>query len=89
MSMVAASIEAVSVDAVSLVARVVAETEAHNELPMPAFMFGVVAAVIFAILGIVMFSYRDVANRHRTMSQASTQPGGSSSHGHDATASGH
>ncbi|RWZ61611.1 hypothetical protein ELQ92_09415 [Labedella populi] len=74
----------------SMVARVVAETEAHHtELPMPAFMFGVVAAVIFAILGFVMFSYRDVANRHRTMSQASARPGGSDPHGHDATASGH
>ena len=85
MSMVAAS-----VDAVSLVARVVAETEAHHtELPMPAFMFGVVAAVVFAILGFVMFSYRDVANRHSTSSQAAARPGGSAPHGHDATASGH
>ena len=85
MSMVAAS-----VDAVSLVARVVAETEAHHtELPMPAFMFGVVAAVVFAILGFVMFSYRDVANRHSHSSGAAEHPGGSDSQGHDATATGH
>jgi choline-glycine betaine transporter len=85
MSMVAAS-----VDAVSLVARVVAETEAHHtELPMPSFMFGLVAAAIFAILGFVMFSYRDVANRQPHSSDAAARPGGSAPHGHDATATGH
>lgn len=79
-----------SMVAVSMMVNLVAEAEAHhNELPMPAFMFGVVAAVVFAILGFVMFSYRDVANRHGGGSRAASQHGGADSHGHDSTASGH
>lgn len=35
-----------------------------NELPMPSFMFGVLALVFFLFLGAVTFTYRDVANRH-------------------------
>lgn len=76
---------------VSMLVNVVAEAEAHhNELPMPAIMFGVVAATIFAILGFVMFTYRDVANRRPgASSSAASQHGGADAHGHDATASGH
>ena len=77
-----------SIAAVSMMVNLAAE-EAHNELPMPSFMFGVVALVVFAVLGFVMFSYRDVANRHTGGSRAAAQPGGASSHGHDATATGH
>jgi choline-glycine betaine transporter len=77
-----------SMVAVSMVADLVAEAH-HNTLPMPAFMFGVVAAAVFAILGFVMFSYRDVANRHTRSRSAAARPGGSDPHGHDATASGH
>lgn len=36
----------------------------HTELPMPAIMYGVVAMVVFIALAVVVFSYRDVANRH-------------------------
>lgn len=35
-----------------------------NELPMPSFMFGVLALVVFLFLGVITFTYRDVANRH-------------------------
>ena len=51
----------------------------HTELPMPSFMFGVVALVIFAVLGIVMWSYRDVANRHAQVS--GSRGGDGSGHG--------
>jgi hypothetical protein len=80
-----------SMVSVSMMVNVLAEAEAHhNELPMPAFMFGVVAAVVFAVLGFVMFSYRDVANRRRGGgSSAASQHGGADPHGHNATASGH
>jgi hypothetical protein len=36
----------------------------HNELPIPAIMYGVIAMGAFIVLGLVVFSYRDVANRH-------------------------
>jgi hypothetical protein len=52
-----------------------AETE-HNPLPMPAPLFGIIALVVFAVLGLVLFSYRNVANRHR---QVSGKPGGDGS----------
>lgn len=36
----------------------------HNELPIPAIMYGVIAMAAFIVLALVVFSYRDVANRH-------------------------
>jgi len=41
--------------------------EAHEPAvtyPFPAFVFGVIAMVIFIALALVTWSYRDVANRH-------------------------
>jgi len=41
--------------------------EAHEPAvtyPFPAFVFGVIAMVIFIALAFVTWSYRDVANRH-------------------------
>ncbi|WP_350349869.1 hypothetical protein ABIQ69_08205 [Agromyces sp. G08B096] len=56
----------------SLVTAVLASTETVNarELPMEPFLYGLVAAVIFAVLGFVTYSYRDVANRHRFKAEA-------------------
>ncbi len=34
------------------------------ELPFPAVFFGVIAMGVFILLGLVTWSYRDVANRH-------------------------
>ena len=31
---------------------------------LPAPVFGIIALVIFAVMGFMAFSYRDVANRH-------------------------
>ncbi len=59
---------------------VAAEAERHNELPMPSFMFGVITLAVFALLALVVWSYRDVANRHR---QVSGRRGGDGS-GHGA-----
>jgi len=42
-------------------------TEAHEELAplvLPPLAFGGIAAAIFLVLGLVSWSYRDVANRH-------------------------
>lgn len=41
--------------------------EVHEELaPMvaPPWVFALIAAAIFIVLGFVVYSYRDVANRH-------------------------
>jgi uncharacterized membrane protein len=36
----------------------------HNALPIPALAYGVLAMVGFIALGLITWSYRDVANRH-------------------------
>jgi hypothetical protein len=36
----------------------------HNELPIPAVAYGIIAMVGFVALGLITWSYRDVANRH-------------------------
>ena len=36
----------------------------HNELPMPAILYGAIAMVGFLALGAVTWSYRDVSNRN-------------------------
>ncbi|MDX6232651.1 MAG: hypothetical protein QOH68_1642 [Nocardioidaceae bacterium] len=41
-----------------------AETATHVDLPMPTWAFGAIALAVFAVLGVVIWSYRDVANRH-------------------------
>ncbi|MFC4225326.1 hypothetical protein [Lysinibacter cavernae] len=41
-----------------------------TELAMPTFMFGGVALVVFAALGVVTWTYRDVANRHHDKAEA-------------------
>ena len=47
----------------SLVPLVIA-AEATNPLPVPNFVFPLIAASVFTLLGFVAWSYRDVANRH-------------------------
>lgn len=47
-----------------IVAAVEGEHEIVNALPFPAVIFGVIAMSIFLLLGLVTWSYRDVANRH-------------------------
>jgi hypothetical protein len=41
-----------------------AAEEAHVQLPFPSVFFGVIGISVFIILGLITFSYRDVANRH-------------------------
>ena len=45
---------------------ILAETEYARELAFPAWVFGLLALVIFFVLGFVLWTYRDVANRHRS-----------------------
>ena len=43
---------------------VLAETEHEGNVALETLPFGILAAVIFAALALVAFSYRNVANRH-------------------------
>jgi hypothetical protein len=45
--------------------RTIAESALAQPLPFEPFVFGIITLVVFAALGFVMWSYRDVANRHR------------------------
>ena len=36
----------------------------HNELPIPAVMYALIALAGFMLLAFIVFSYRDVANHH-------------------------
>lgn len=42
----------------------ISAVEAGLELPFPSFVFGIIAMGTFILLGLVTYSYRDVANRH-------------------------
>lgn len=68
-----------SIAASVLAATVLAESEHAVELAAPTWVFGAVALVLFAILGAVTFSYRDVANRHSDKAGAHDAHG---EHGH-------
>lgn len=41
-----------------------AEGAAASEFPVPTWVMGAIAMVVFVLLGVVTWSYRDVANRH-------------------------
>lgn len=47
----------------SILASAAAE-EVHVQLPFPAVFFGVIGMAVFILLGLITYSYRDVANRH-------------------------
>jgi heme/copper-type cytochrome/quinol oxidase subunit 2 len=40
------------------------EHEAFVTLPFPSVYFGVIAMGVFILMGLITWSYRDVANRH-------------------------
>ena len=48
----------------SVLVSVLAATDEHVTLPFPPIVFGLIAAVIFLVLALVTWSYRNVANRH-------------------------
>lgn len=64
---------------VAQIAMAAAETEHHGNVALETLIFGLIAAGIFALLGLVAFSYRNVANRHSAKAEAWAQR-----HGHDA-----
>lgn len=65
----------------SFLTAVSAETVHAVALPMEPIMFGAVALIIFAACGVVTYSFRDVANRHRPKGDAFAAAHGGA-HGH-------
>ncbi|GEM_PF-6970309 len=53
----------------------VAATEHHNELIVPAPFFGVAALVVLGLLAFVVFSYRDVNHRREVSAHDSHTSG--------------
>lgn len=49
-----------------LTSRVLTETEVSHPIFMPPIAFAAVAFFVFLFLGVVTWTYRDVANRHAT-----------------------
>jgi hypothetical protein len=64
-----------------------AESTNAVTLPIPTVVYGLIALVIFAALGIVLWSYRDVANRHSQKTAGGA--GDHGGHGGGARGSGH
>lgn len=57
----------------SLIAALIVATEGIpvvNELPFPVWVFGVGVLVLFIVMAMVTFSFRDVANRHAAKAEA-------------------
>ena len=57
------------------VARIVAEEAAHSELPMPPWLFGVLALVAFATLLGVTWSFRGTAQKYARPDPAGVRHG--------------
>lgn len=51
-----------------------------NELPMNPIFYGVIVFALFTVCAAVMFSFRDVANRHAAKAEAYAREHGSDSH---------
>ncbi|WP_300266802.1 hypothetical protein [Microbacterium sp.] len=66
---------------VAQIAMAAAETEHHGNVALETLIFGVIAAVIFALMGLVAFSYRHVANRHSAKAEAYAERHGQDGHG--------
>ncbi|CDK00637.1 4-hydroxybenzoate polyprenyltransferase [Microbacterium sp. C448] len=69
-----------------------AEEGHHGNVALETVVFFFIAIAVFAALGLVVFSYRDVANRHAGKAQAFAQSHGTAAdHGaiDHGTASGH
>ena len=68
----------------TFVSTVLSEIE-HVALPLPLLAYPAVAAVVFLALGLVLWSFRDVANRHSAKANAYAAAHG----GHGSTTGGH
>jgi len=66
---------------VAQIAMAAAESEHHGNVALETLIFGVIAAIVFALLGLVTFSYRHVANRHSAKAEAWAAQHGKDGHG--------
>jgi len=71
-----------SLTTAALTGTVLTESVHAHELGVETWVFGLIALIIFAILGIVTASYRDVANRHRAKAEAYAARHTGDAHGH-------
>lgn len=67
---------------VAQIAMSAAEAEHGGNVMAQTAIFGVIAAIVFAALGLVTLSYRNVANRHSAKAEAYAQKHGKDGHGH-------
>ncbi|HTN56611.1 MAG TPA: hypothetical protein VLZ82_10535 [Microbacterium sp.] len=67
---------------VAQIAMAAAEAEHHGNVAADTLIFGLIAAGIFALMGLVTLSYRNVANRHSAKAEAYAQKHGRDGHGH-------
>lgn len=70
----------------SFLSAVLTEVE-HIALPLPLMVYPMVAAVLFLTLGAVLWSFRDVANRHSAKANAYAAAHGG--HGGTSSTGGH
>ena len=70
----------------TIVALAAGEAEHHGNVQAETFVFGVIAFVVFLLLGLVTLSYRNVANRHAHKAEAYAKAHGAelaqAGHGH-------
>jgi hypothetical protein len=69
----------------SLIALAAESGESHGNVALETVGYGVVALVVFAALGLVTLSYRNVANRHAHKAEAYARAHGTprpEGHGH-------
>ena len=55
---------------VAQLAMAAAESEHHGNVALDTLIFFIIAAAIFTLLGLVTFSYKNVANRHAAKDEA-------------------
>ncbi|MFT4137273.1 hypothetical protein [Microbacterium sp.] len=68
----------------TIVALVAEEAEHHGNVQQETMIFGIVAFGVFLLLGLITFSYRNVANRHSGKADAYAQ-----AHANDVVQAGH
>ncbi len=64
----------------AVAATVIRQQEAPAPLIFPAWVFPLIAVVIFVVLGVIVWSYRDVANRHSDRIARTGGPASGSGH---------
>ena len=67
---------------VAQIAMAAAETEHHGNVAAETVIYGLIAVGIFALMGLVTLSYRNVANRHAAKAEAFAEKHGEEGHGY-------